>query len=103
MRGGAEKVTLTYSDVDQLFEIYDRENVGFVSVWYIRDRIGDMALPDPVSTSFLASIKDIDEDEMVNLREFLRMFKAYISKAEILNMRNEEESHHSGHEQRRKG
>jgi len=90
MRPSNESVMLTFAEVDQLFEIYDVENLGFVAVRYIKDKIRDTGLNENIIASFLNSIKDIDEDEMVNHREFGRMFKHLVSKAEITAQRDEE-------------
>ena len=90
MRPSNESVMLTFAEVDQLFEIYDVENLGFVAVGYIKDKIRDTGLNENIIASFLNSIKDIDEDEMVNHREFGRMFKHLVSKAEITAQRDEE-------------
>ena len=90
MRPSNETVVLTFAEVDQLFEIYDAENLGFVAVGHIKEKIRDMALSENVVQSFLSNIKDIDEDEMVNHREFGRMFKHLVNKIEIAAQRDEE-------------
>lgn len=90
MKPSNEAVVLTFAEVDQLFEIYDVDNLGFVAVGYIKDKVRDMGLNDNIVASFLNNIKDIDEDEMVNHREFGRMYKHLIGKAEILAQRDEE-------------
>jgi Ca2+-binding EF-hand superfamily protein len=76
-----ERVTkLSTAELDQLFDAYDVENIGFVSMGYIRERIKQMAMPEPVVYSFLTSIADADDDEMVNHAEFARILKAYTIK-----------------------
>jgi len=90
MRPSNESVVLTFAEVDQLFEIYDVENLGFVAVGYIKEKVRDMGLNDNIVASFLSNIKDIDEDEMVNHREFGRMYKHLVGKAEIAAQRDEE-------------
>ena len=90
MRPATESVVLTFAEIDQLFETYDVENVGFVAVGFIRDKVREMPLSDNVISNFLSTIKDIDEDEMVNHREFGRMFKHLVSKQEIMSQRDEE-------------
>ena len=91
MTGVVEKTTLTFNDVDQLFEIFDLDNINFVSVNYIKERIAEMNLPEAVNMSFLGQVKDIDDDEMLNHREFNRLFKAHINKTELMNQRAEEQ------------
>lgn len=90
MRPATESVVLTFAEIDQLFETYDVENVGFVAVGFIREKVREMPLSDNVISNFLSTIKDIDEDEMVNHREFGRMFKHLVSKQEIMAQRDEE-------------
>jgi Ca2+-binding EF-hand superfamily protein len=90
MRPENEKTVLTLAEVDQMFEIYDVENVGFVSMGFIRDKAREWPLNENIIQGFLNTIKDVDDDEMVNHREFGRMFKHLVSKAEIVAQRDEE-------------
>lgn len=70
--------TITSGELEQLFDSYDVDNVGFVSISILKDRIRYMQLPDAVQFSFMSSIIEMADDEMVNLSEFLRVFKIYI-------------------------
>lgn len=74
--------TVTISELEQLFESYDADNIGFVVVSLIRERIRAMQLPEQVQFFFMDSILDIADDEMVNFVEFSRMFKSLIAKEE---------------------
>eukprot|EP00605_Chrysophyceae_sp_TOSAG23-4_P000072 GSChrysophyteH1.ASY1.ANO1.74.1 assembled CDS len=90
MRPSNERTVLSFADVDQLFEIFDIENVGFVAVGFIRDKAREWPLHDNIVQNFLNTIKEIDDDEMVNHREFQRMFKHLVGQAEIKAQREEE-------------
>lgn len=81
---------LTFNEIEQLFESYDINNFGFVSVSYIRDQIRSLALPEPCITSCLKNFIDVDDDEMVNPQEFTRFFRVYLSKAELLAQKKDE-------------
>ena len=68
--------TLSFNDIDSFFETLDRDNLGFVAVVAIRERVRARAA-DSCILDFLNTFKDIEDDEMVNHREFGRMFKIY--------------------------
>lgn len=76
---GKQHICVTVAEIDQLFDCYDTDNIGFVAVNYIRERIRGMAMPEPVQFAFMESIIDLEEDEMVNNQEFLRIFRPYCS------------------------
>jgi len=67
------------ADLDFLFEAYDGENIGFVDVALIKERIRTMYLSEQSLFHFMDSISDLADDEMVNNVEFKRLFKAYTS------------------------
>lgn len=74
----APKVTGT--DLEFLFEAYDSENVGFVDVVVIKDRIRRMRISEQALFFFMEMIADMADDEMVNLVEFKRLFKPFTAK-----------------------
>jgi WD40 repeat protein len=103
MKPESEIVVLTFHEVDQLFEIYDVDNVGFVSVGFFKEKIREMPLHESMILEFLSTIAEIDDDEMVNHREFARMFKHLVSKSEMLAQRDEElRQHHNEHSKRKR-
>lgn len=69
--------TVTLTDLDFIFEAYDSENVGFVDVSVIRERIRKMPLNDQQIFFFMELIADLADDEMVNLLEFRRIFRIF--------------------------
>lgn len=69
--------TVTMTDLEFLFEAYDSENVGFVDVAIVRDRVRKMALSDQQIFFFMEIVADLADDEMVNLQEFKRMFRIF--------------------------
>lgn len=71
--------SISAAEIEQLFDCYDTDNIGFVAVSYIRERIRNMNLPEPIQFAFMESIVDLEEDEMVNNQEFLRIFRIYCS------------------------
>ena len=90
MKSAKEITTMKFTEVDQLFEMYDHDNIGFVSVGVIREKIRGLGLNDVITAFFLKEIKDIDDDEMVNHREFGRIWKPYVSRSELLAHEEEE-------------
>jgi hypothetical protein len=70
---------ITVADLDFLFEAYDTENIGFVDVSLIKERVRTLYLSEQALFHFMDSISDLADDEMVNVVEFRRLFKLYIS------------------------
>jgi len=67
-------------DIDQLFEAYDAESIGFVDVSLIKERIKAMNLSEKIMFYLMETMAELADDEMVSLVEFRRLFKNYISK-----------------------
>jgi WD40 repeat protein len=66
------------NDLEFLFEAYDMDNVGFVDVSLIKERIRNMRLSENALFFFMELIgPDLADDEMVNLVEFKRLFKPF--------------------------
>jgi WD40 repeat protein/Ca2+-binding EF-hand superfamily protein len=90
MKTAIDVQTLSFNDIESFFETLDTDNLGFVPVAIIRDKIRSFSLPESCISDFLNGFKDIDEDEMLNQTEFGRMFKIFVSKADLQAMREEE-------------
>ncbi len=71
---------VTHTDLEQLFESYDSENIGFVDVSLIKERVRSMNLSEQALFFFMDNISDLADDEMVNLVEFKRLFKMYTAR-----------------------
>ena len=71
---------LTPAEISQLFECYDVDSTGFVTVSLIRDRIRAMSLPETAHFGFMDQITYLEEDEMLNESEFTRVFRRYVLK-----------------------
>ena len=65
-------------EIDSLFEHYDIDSIGFVQLSLVRDRIRNMNLGDPIQFAFMETIKNMDDDDLVNSQEFGRLFKLFI-------------------------
>lgn len=68
---------VTNADLEFLFEAYDTENIGFVDVALIKERVRTFYLSEQALFSFMDSISDLADDEMVSVVEFKRMFRLY--------------------------
>lgn len=80
IRKNTGSVTLLQTEIDQLFESYDVEGIGYVSVEAIRDRIKSFQLAENVQLMVMGWFGDINDDEMLNLLEFSRFMNPIISK-----------------------
>jgi Ca2+-binding EF-hand superfamily protein len=68
------------SDIEQLFDAYDEDAIGFVIIGHIKDRVKHyFNLPEPIIYAFLLDIEHIDDDEMLNRVEFHRLLKPFIT------------------------
>jgi Ca2+-binding EF-hand superfamily protein len=70
------------NEMEQLFECYDVGKIGFITVATIRERVRTFNMPESVLFDFLDSISGVEDDEMVNQEEYLRLMKAYIGKSQ---------------------
>lgn len=70
---------VTAADLDFLFEAYDTENIGFVDVALIKERVRTLYLSEQALFHFMDSISDLADDEMVSSVEFKRLFRLYMS------------------------
>ncbi len=74
-------VTMSLTEMEQLFEYFDVNNLGYVSVSAIREQVNRMQLPEPALFMFFDCISVAADDEMVNLSEFVRLLKLYVEKS----------------------
>jgi Ca2+-binding EF-hand superfamily protein len=65
-------------DLENLFEHYDENVVGFIPVALLRDKVKSMQLPEAANYEVLLSMKEMEDDEMVNKGEFVRIFRLYL-------------------------
>lgn len=65
-------------DLDLLFESYDLNSVGFVEIGFIRERIRGLNLQEMQQFHFMENLIGIEDDDMVNLQEFTRIFAPYM-------------------------
>jgi Ca2+-binding EF-hand superfamily protein len=70
--------TVQPAEIDSLFEYYDIDSIGFVQLSLVRDRVRNMNLGDPIQFAFMETIKNMDDDDLVNSQEFGRLFKQFI-------------------------
>ena len=70
---------MTTYEMEQLFSCYDVAGLGFIAIWLIRDRIKMLPLPLNISIEALDTMKGLEDDEMINQGEFVRLFSAYTS------------------------
>ena len=61
---------LSSNELHKLFLCYDRSRLGFIRIGLLRERIKAMQLPVNAMIQALDLMKDIEDDEMVNLIEF---------------------------------
>ena len=63
--------------MEQLFCCYDHSGLGFIAIGLIRDRLKTFNLPEAAEKLAMDLFKDIEDDEMVNQSEFLRLLSTY--------------------------
>lgn len=66
-------------DLAILFEAYDSDNIGYIKVHLIRDKLMRFQLPVAAQMAFNEKLRGIEDDDMMNLPEFTRMFLSYLS------------------------
>ena len=68
------------ADIEQLFDGYDEDSIGFVTIGHIKERVKNhFALSEQVLYSFMTSIEHMKEDEMLNRVEFHRLWVMFVS------------------------
>lgn len=69
---------LAEAEMNQMFEYYDEEFVGFIKVRSLKDRLKSFNLPPAAGVSIYAKLKELNDDDMISLAEFLKLFKPYL-------------------------
>lgn len=77
-RKASSKDFINETDLRKLFDYYDEESLGFISVDFFREKIKNLQLPDIAIESLLEKIQTMDPDEMLNPSDFVRIFQQYI-------------------------
>ncbi len=68
-------------DLETIFEYYDSDLIGFVAVHKIKEKIRSFQLPDAAHIAIFNMFKEYEDDEMLNMSEFTRLFQPYINLA----------------------
>ena len=69
---------VTEAELNQIFDYYDEDFVGYIKVRSLKDRLKSFNLPSPASASIYTKIRDLYDDDMISLIEFVRLFKPYL-------------------------
>ena len=70
---------LSEAEMNQMFEYYDEDFLGFIKARDLKDRLKSFNLPAPAAASLAVHFTELSDDEdMVSLQEFLKMFKPYL-------------------------
>jgi Ca2+-binding EF-hand superfamily protein len=77
-RKASSKDLINETDLRKLFDYYDEESLGFISVDFFREKIKFLQLPDAATESLLGKIQTMDPDEMLNPSDFVRIFHQYV-------------------------
>ena len=64
-------------ELETMFAYYDVDLIGFVDVKRIKDKIRSFRMPDQAHLAIFAMFKGYEDDEMLNLAEFLKLFAPY--------------------------
>jgi len=76
-RKNVDQDCISASEMEQLFCCYDHSGLGFIAIGLIRDRLKTFNLPEAAEKLAMDLFKDIEDDEMVNQSEFLRLLSTY--------------------------
>lgn len=68
---------LKIGDLQRLFECYDTSCTGFVPVPLIKERLQAMNFPVDIVSDIIDSFLGINNDEYLNLPEFIKLFRIY--------------------------
>ena len=78
-KGGLKgKEGVTTGEMEALFEAYDTEHIGYISVRFLRDKLKGLRLPVTAVAGIAETIQDFEDDELLNVSEFLRVFHTFI-------------------------
>ena len=82
-----EKVSI--SDIEQLFDAYDEQSIGFVTISHVKDRIKHyFNLSESIIYTFLCTLEQVADDEMLNRIEFHRLLKPFFTPSETKSQKN---------------
>jgi WD40 repeat protein/Ca2+-binding EF-hand superfamily protein len=65
-------------ELETMFTYYDVDLIGFVEVKKIKDKIRSFQMPDQAHLAIFAMFMGYEDDEMVGLPEFLKLFHPYM-------------------------
>ena len=68
---------LKLSDIQRLFECYDTCCTGFVPVPRVKERLASMNFPPDIVIEIVDHFLGINNDEFLNLPEFVKIFREY--------------------------
>ena len=69
----------TDAELETLFEHYDVNLIGFLTVSVIREKVKGYGLPDAAHLAIMSLLSDnYDNDELLNFSEFRRLFQNYL-------------------------
>lgn len=66
-------------DLSILFDAYDADNIGYIKVQLLRTKLSKFQLPIAAQLAFNEKLKKMEDDDMLNLPEFTRMFISYLA------------------------
>lgn len=69
---------VTTLDVEALFECYDVNHIGYITVSLLREKVKGLRLPGSALGLVTASFVDFEDDELLNIAEFIRVFNTFI-------------------------
>lgn len=72
-----QKHAVLKEDLAILFEAYDADNIGYIKLQLVRDKLVKFHLPVAAQIAFNSKLKGMEDDDMVNFPEFSRMFVPY--------------------------
>lgn len=74
----AKKEYVSKEDLETMFAYYDSvDELGFVGVKHIKDKIRSFQMSDQAHLAIFAIFMGFEDDEMVNVAEFVKLFADY--------------------------
>lgn len=74
-----EEKAVLKEDMSVLFEAYDVDKINYIRVQLIRDKLMRFQLPVAAQLAFNEKLKGTEDDDMVNIAQFTRIFMTYLS------------------------
>jgi Ca2+-binding EF-hand superfamily protein len=69
---------VTSLEIEALFECYDSDHIGYITVRLLREKVKGLKLPLTAHSTVSQSFADFEDDELINISEFIRVFHTYI-------------------------